>query len=202
MAKKNGTVDLRIKRTQSAIKSAFFELIEEKEFEHISVKDITDRAMISRNTFYLHYSDKYDLFNKICDDLMRTLFFRSGKQLRRVQQKEFTVESTASIIKCAINAVEEDREAYRILFSVSGASEILTDKINVMARRFMDFIKDDIDGISEWTMAYIVSGITGVIRYHVMHGAQNIDLECENFARIHLKSIIEIVSESRSCKNK
>ena len=187
MAKKDGTVDLRIKRTQSAIKSAFFELIEEKEFEHISVKDITDRAMISRNTFYLHYSDK---------------FFRSGKQLRRVQQKEFTVESTASIIKCAINAVEEDREAYRILFSVSGASEILTDKINVMARRFMDFIKDDIDGISEWTMAYIVSGITGVIRYHVMHGAQNIDLECENFARIHLKSIIEIVSKSRSCKNK
>lgn len=200
MAKKDGTVDLRIKRTQSAIKTAFFELIEEKDFEHISVKDITDRAMISRNTFYLHYADKYDLFNKICDDLMRTLFFRAGKQLRRVQQSEFTVESTASIIKCVIHAVDEDRDAYRILFSVSSASEILTNKMNIMVRRFMDFIKDDIEGISEWTMAYIVAGITGVIKYHVIHRVQDINMECENFARIHLKSIIEIIDKTRNGK--
>ena len=60
MAKRDGTVDLRIKRTQKSIKNAFYELIEEKGFDHISVKDITERAMISRNTFYLHYNDKFD----------------------------------------------------------------------------------------------------------------------------------------------
>ena len=59
MAKRDGTVDLRIKRTQKSIKNAFYELIEEKGFDHISVKDITERAMISRNTFYLHYNDKF-----------------------------------------------------------------------------------------------------------------------------------------------
>lgn len=52
MAKRDGTVDLRIKRTQKSIKNAFYELIVEKGFDHISVKDITERAMISRNTFY------------------------------------------------------------------------------------------------------------------------------------------------------
>lgn len=30
MAKRDGTVDLRIKRTQKSIKNAFYELIEEK----------------------------------------------------------------------------------------------------------------------------------------------------------------------------
>ena len=65
MAKKDGSEDLRIKRTQRAIKDAFYSLVEEKGFEHITVKDITERAMISRNTFYLHYEDKYDLLNKI-----------------------------------------------------------------------------------------------------------------------------------------
>lgn len=201
MAKKDGSVDLRIRKTQKAIKDAFLELIEEKDFEHISVKDITDRAMISRNTFYLHYTDKYDLFNKICDNLMRTLFFRAGKQLRRVQQKDFTVENVASVIKYAIMAVDEDREEYRILFSVSSASEILTDKINAIARRFLDFVKDDIEGISEWTMAYIVAGITGVIRYHVVNGAEDLDAECENFAKIHLKSIIEMARQTREKKD-
>lgn len=67
MAKRDGTVDLRIKRTQKSIKNAFYELIEEKGFDHISVKDITERAMISRNTFYLHYNDKFDLLNKVFD---------------------------------------------------------------------------------------------------------------------------------------
>lgn len=41
MAKKDGTVDLRIQRTQKSIKQAFFDLIEEEGFDHISVKDIT-----------------------------------------------------------------------------------------------------------------------------------------------------------------
>ena len=40
MAKRDGTVDLRIKRTQKSIKNAFYELIVEKGFDHISVKDI------------------------------------------------------------------------------------------------------------------------------------------------------------------
>jgi len=80
MAKKDGTVDLRIQRTQKSIKQAFFDLIEEEGFDHISVKDITARAMISRNTFYLHYSDKFDLLNKICDELVFKLFLGVGKQ--------------------------------------------------------------------------------------------------------------------------
>ena len=78
MAKRDGTVDLRIKRTQKSIKNAFYELIEEKGFDHISVKDITERAMISRNTFYLHYNDKFDLLNKICDELVFKLFIGLG----------------------------------------------------------------------------------------------------------------------------
>lgn len=87
MAKKDGTVDLRIQRTQKSIKQAFFELIEEEGFDHISVKDITARAMISRNTFYLHYSDKFDLLNKICDEIVFKLFLGVGKQLRRETRK-------------------------------------------------------------------------------------------------------------------
>lgn len=197
--KKDGTPDLRIKRTQKAIKEAFFDLVEEKGFEHICVKDITDKAMISRNTFYLHYADKYELLNKMCDDLMRTLFFRVAKQLRRVQKQEFTVESTASIIKYGMQAVDQDKKQYYILFSGSSA-ETLTQKITQVSRRFLDFIKDDIDGISDYSMEYIVSGMTGIIRYYVMNGVDNIDEECLNFTKIHLGSIIDIVQKPKEQK--
>lgn len=200
MSKKDGLDDLRVRRTQKAIRGAFFELVKEKGFEHISVKDITDRALISRNTFYLHYSDKYDLFNKICDDLMRTLFFRSGKNLRRAQQNEFCAESVAKIIKSSILAIEENKEEYYILFSISGTANILTDKINQISRLFLNFIKDDIEGISEWSMAYIIAGIAGFIRYYVLNGIDNLDEECLNFSKIHFGSIIEIAQKTRNKK--
>lgn len=113
MAKRDGTVDLRIKRTQKSIKNAFYELIVEKGFDHISVKDITERAMISRNTFYLHYNDKFDLLNKICDELVFKLFIGVGKQLRRETRKlRVDIYGAASVIKMGIKTIEEDREAY------------------------------------------------------------------------------------------
>lgn len=199
MAKRGTDVDLRIKRTQKAIKSAFFELLDEKSFEHISVKDITDRALISRNTFYLHYADKYELLNKVCDELIIKLFFRISKQLRRVQREEFTVESIAGILRLGLMVVEENHEAYRILLCSSGI-DMLSQKLNAMSRRFMDFIKDDIEGISEISIEYIVSGITGVIKYYVNNGVDNLDEECYNFTKIHLSSIVEIARETRSKK--
>lgn len=199
MAKRGTDVDLRIKRTQKAIKSAFFELLDEKTFEHISVKDITDRALISRNTFYLHYADKYELLNKVCDELIIKLFFRISKQLRRVQREEFTVESIAGILRLGLMVVEENHEAYRILLCSSGI-DMLSQKLNAMSRRFMDFIKDDIEGISDISIEYIVSGITGVIKYYVNNGVDNLDEECYNFTKIHLSSIVEIARETRSKK--
>ena len=38
--------------------------MEEKDFEIITVLDITKRANINRGTFYLHYVDKYDMLEK------------------------------------------------------------------------------------------------------------------------------------------
>ena len=191
MAKKDGTVDLRIQKTQKSIKQAFFELIEEEGFDHISVKDITARAMISRNTFYLHYSDKFDLLNKICDELVFKLFLGVGKQLRRETRKlRVDTYGAASVIKMGIKTIEEDREAYRILLTSSG-SDLLTQKLQQAIRRAFDLIKSDIDSISEYSLQYIISGICGIIKYHVTHEYSNLDSEAYRFAEIHFGGLIE-----------
>jgi transcriptional regulator, tetR family len=193
MAKRDGTVDLRIKRTQKSIKNAFYELIEEKGFDHISVKDITERAMISRNTFYLHYNDKFDLLNKICDELVFKLFIGVGKQLRRETRK---LRVAASVIKMGIKTIEEDREAYRVLLSSSG-SDLLTQKLQQGIRRALDLISSDIDGISEYSLQYIISGTCGIIKYQVTHESSNIADEAYRFAEIHFGGLIEALQESK-----
>ena len=67
---RNNNTDLRVIRTKESIRDALVELIEEKGFEAITVKDITTRAKINRGTFYAHYQDKYDLMTKCEEEIM------------------------------------------------------------------------------------------------------------------------------------
>ncbi|MGG0720554.1 TetR/AcrR family transcriptional regulator [Robertmurraya massiliosenegalensis] len=67
---RDGNKDLRVIRTKDSIRDALVELIEEKGFEAITVKDITTRAKINRGTFYAHYQDKFDLINKCEEEIM------------------------------------------------------------------------------------------------------------------------------------
>lgn len=67
-------MDLRVIRTKEAIRNALIELIEEKGFEAITVKDITTKAKINRGTFYAHYQDKFDLMTKCQEEIMQEMF--------------------------------------------------------------------------------------------------------------------------------
>ena len=57
--------DRRALRSQRAIGSAFAELLSKKELRKITVQEIVDKADVGRATFYKHYLDIYDLYEKI-----------------------------------------------------------------------------------------------------------------------------------------
>ena len=57
--------DLRILKTQERLQNALLELLETKELKEITVKEICDKAGISRNAFYQHYGYKEDLYDQM-----------------------------------------------------------------------------------------------------------------------------------------
>ncbi len=61
--------DLRVIKTRNSIKKAFKELICIKAPSEITVKEISERAMIHRKTFYLHYPSIDALYEDIVQDL-------------------------------------------------------------------------------------------------------------------------------------
>ena len=61
--KEQEKLDPRVKRTRGLILKSFGELLAEKNFENISVQDVTDKAEINRATFYKHFVDKYALLD-------------------------------------------------------------------------------------------------------------------------------------------
>jgi AcrR family transcriptional regulator len=61
--KEQEKLDPRVKRTRNLILKSFGELLAEKNFENISVQDVTDKAEINRATFYKHFVDKFALLD-------------------------------------------------------------------------------------------------------------------------------------------
>lgn len=60
--------DRRVRKSQEAIKTAVIELMMEKDFDQITIQDISDKADVSRRTIYLHYMDKFDLLDKLIEE--------------------------------------------------------------------------------------------------------------------------------------
>lgn len=202
MSKNDEKTDLRILRTKRAIRDAFFKLVEEKGFDHITVKDITDEAMISRNTFYLHYSDKFDLLNKICGKMMRKAFLAVAKEVK-TQELSFNVECAVRIVLTVQRVIDEDKEIYRLLLTDPG-TVVFGDQIEQTTRYALDLIKHEIDGVSDLSIEYIVTGMKGLIRYWVTHSDEEFDVEqeCYNFVRIHWGTIISIINKNKEIKHR
>ncbi len=60
--------DLRVSKTLRSINAAFMDLIVKKPVNEITVTELARRAEISKGTFYLHYLDIFDLYDKLVND--------------------------------------------------------------------------------------------------------------------------------------
>ncbi len=68
--------DPRVIRTRQLIHGAFVELLQTKQFDEITVSDITRHATINRVTFYTHYMDKYELLDHMISSQLIQLLYK------------------------------------------------------------------------------------------------------------------------------
>lgn len=70
------TQDCRITKTRKAIYAAFLQLLNQKDYEAITVQEIIDLADVGRSTFYSHYESKELLLDELCQKLFHHLLER------------------------------------------------------------------------------------------------------------------------------
>lgn len=99
--------------TKEAIACGLKELLKTRTLSKISVKDIADCCNISRNTFYYHFQDKYELINWIfyTDMLNNVNSFNDPKKL---------VESFVNVCRCLYT----NRRFYLACFQYVGQNSL------------------------------------------------------------------------------
>jgi AcrR family transcriptional regulator len=100
-------MDLRVKKTETSIRSAFIELRKTKPLEKITIKELTEAALINKGTFYHHYKDIYALSETLENELM--------EEVASVIT-ENNLLSAKQIIYDFISVYTEHEELFKILF--------------------------------------------------------------------------------------
>ena len=62
--------DRRVRKTRSLLRQALVRLMNEKSIQEITVTQLCEACDINRGTFYLHYTDVYDLLSRIEEEML------------------------------------------------------------------------------------------------------------------------------------
>ncbi len=98
-------MDPRVRRTRQLIEQAFTELVKERDFQNLSVQDITERAGINRATFYAHFPDKYALLDHSIQQS-----FRKEIENRTLNACHFSQENLRTLVITACEFIDEIHE--------------------------------------------------------------------------------------------
>ena len=71
--KKGEKMDRRVRKTRAQLRAGLARLMQQKNIKEITVKELVDEIDINRSTFYLHYTDIYQMLQSIEDELMEDI---------------------------------------------------------------------------------------------------------------------------------
>lgn len=90
------------RRMDKLILNAFIELSQEMPFEQITVQKIADAALISRYSFYVHFHDKYEVAERIQEDLFKAFTHFIKQEIPALHSADTVVPQHQQMIDVAI----------------------------------------------------------------------------------------------------
>ncbi len=154
-------LDRRKKYTRMVLKDHLVKLLSVKQISSITVKEICELADINRSTFYSHYSDQYELLDKIEDEIIEDM---KGYLSQFTYKKE---EDSSEVIEKLLEYFVSKHEICTTLLN-DKIHTTFEKKVMIFANHF--FMKNwravtNLDEEpSEYMSTFIISGSIHVIK--------------------------------------
>lgn len=159
--------DRRNKKTEQLIKRVFLNLLKEKSLNKITVSEISRQADLGRGTFYLHYSDVYDLYESIENEVINDL-----KGIFQASYPTTDAHNSLRLTESLIEYVERRKDLFTILMrSNEGNTMYKIKKVfysDVVAENSKINPSMD-DQYSLIESIFVVSGIIGVLERWIVN---------------------------------
>lgn len=157
-----------VKKTKKAFEESIAYLAKERQLNKISVKEICERAQLSRNAFYFHYKDINDLIN----DIENNLIDEVAKILHDIENVGFPRVVYATI-DGFIDLFEARRDTVLMLMDKSFSTSF-TERMSKMFsefnyRYFKEFHGERSKVSYEFFYVYLSGGFYDVVRYWLDH---------------------------------
>ncbi len=122
-------------KTTDKMVKAFYTLVEEKHFSKITVTELIDIAKVSRTTFYRHYKDIYDMYDKICGAMLQEIFRKL--ELAFIKDREVNPEEIFNVF----SEVIESNNHYIALLSGKNGDRRFFEISLYLAQPYFDVVE-------------------------------------------------------------
>lgn len=174
---------------------ALIELLEKKDFEYITIKEICQRANVNRSTFYLHYENTADLLKETTQYVIDSFlsYFSLEKQITPYQLNNCDLKDlnfiTPKYLSPYLTFIKENQRIFKTSVKQFGTMDF-NGVYEKMFRYFFNPILDRFD-FPEKDRAYILkfylTGITAI----VMEWLEN---NCAEETDVIIRIIIDCVT--------
>lgn len=163
MEAKEKKEDRRVRRTKKLLTQALTSLLQEKQVNEITVRELTELADMNRGTFYLYYKDIYDMLEKTEDGLFSAL-----EEIMDAHEKEAAGLQTRPLLLDLFHFIRENREMVRVLLSPHGDMNFLHRLFEVIRERCMEAFPalpaEQGEADFDYRYSFLVFGTAGLIR--------------------------------------
>lgn len=152
---KDQKLDKRSLRTRSVIKKAVAVLLKKKRPEEIAVTEITKIALISRNSFYTHYTSVSDVLNDMFTEILDTF----DKILSKYDYAEFEKDPYPCLKEISVPLFENTAFSEYVVFS-KNSNLFVQNIIDALTDRFYSlYLKNR--GQAHENIPYMVNFLVG-----------------------------------------
>ena len=131
--------DTRADRTRASMREALMEMLKEMPFEDVTVRALSERAGVSRNTFYNHYQDLYALVEDcyICE---LRYYHRNYRPLADYEHREEACEKLLEEYAHRLTFFAENPNFARVYFEGFCTSPYFEECRSLMEAPLLDHI--------------------------------------------------------------
>ncbi|GAB4579898.1 MAG: TetR/AcrR family transcriptional regulator [Anaerolineales bacterium] len=184
--------DRRIRRSKKLLSQALIELTLEKNYEEITIQDITDRADVGYRTFFRHYADKDELLK----DTLATTMLELRELIGPPTPDMFIVpgfdvlEETYGVI--LFEHIQKHSDLYRVLLRSerSVIESLIAFAIEEFKANFAPLTQSDIP--AEIVANHLVSATFALVRWWLDQG---MPYPPEKMGEYHARLIIKPMRE-------